>query len=243
MRALPSGSSPHPPRAVLACPREDRIAAREACRSVDDTHSNAPAWTTVLQAIVSPVLRTPLIIVLAILDAGCASSRTQPASRPSDAKALEKFQEETEEYVELHNKLESRLPSLPAPAPPAQVQQHVIALADLIASARRKAKRGDIFVREVEPLIRARAQTVFASVQGGQDKAAIRDEQSERSLEARVNQRYPEDVPVSTVTASVLASLPPLPEVLEYRFLGRHLILMDVGARLIVDYLPDVLPR
>jgi len=123
------------------------------------------------------------------------------------------------------------------------VQQHVIALADLITSARGKAKQGDIFVREVEPLIRERALTVFASVQGGQDKAAIRDEQSERSLEARVNQRYPEDVPVSTVTASVLASLPPLPEVLEYRFLGRHLILIDVGARLIVDYLPDVLPR
>jgi hypothetical protein len=58
-----------------------------------------------------------------------------------------------------------------------------------------------------------------------------------------VNQRYPEDVPVSTVTASVLASLPPLPPILQYRFLGRHLILMDVGARLIADYLPDVLPR
>jgi len=50
-------------------------------------------------------------------------------------------------------------------------------------------------------------------------------------------------VPVSTVTASVLASLPPLPRALEYRFLGRHLILIDVAARLIVDYLPDVLPR
>jgi hypothetical protein len=123
------------------------------------------------------------------------------------------------------------------------VHEHVTALADLITAARRKAKQGDIFVSEVEPLIRARAQTVFASVDGGQDKAGIREEQSERNLEARVNQRYPEDVPVSTVTASVLASLPPLPPILQYRFLGRHLILMDVGARLIADYLPDVLPR
>ena len=196
-----------------------------------------------VQAIVGAVPRTPLIILLAILHAGCASSRTQPASRLSDAKALEEFQEEIGEYVALHNKLESRLPPLPAQAPPAEVDEHVIALADLITSARRKAKQGDIFVSEVEPLIRERAQTVFASVHGGQDTAAIRDEQSERNLEARVNQRYPEDVPVSTVTASVLASLPPLPRVLEYRFLGRHLILIDVAARLIVDYLPDVLPR
>jgi len=167
----------------------------------------------------------------------------QPASRPSDAKAVEEFQAEAEAYSELHNQLESRLPPLPAQPAPAEVHQHVNALADLIASARRQAKQGDIFVSEIEPLIRQRAQTVFASVQGGQDKAAIRDEQSERSLEARVNQRYPEHVPVSTVTASVLVTLPLLPEVLQYRFLGRHLILIDVGARLIVDYLPDVLPR
>jgi len=216
---------------------------RDAGGGVDDTRWNPCGWTGGLQAIVGGVPRTPLIILLAFLCAGCASSRTHPASRPSDAKALEKFQKQTGEYVELHHKLESRLPPLAGPAPAAQVHEHLVALADLITSARRKAKQGDIFVSEVEPLIRERAQTVFASLHGAQDKADIRDEQSERSLPARVNERYPEDVPVSTVTASVLASLPPLPDVLEYRFLGRHLILIDVGARLIVDYLPDVLPR
>ena len=117
------------------------------------------------------------------------------------------------------------------------------AVGDLIISTRRHAKQGDIFVTEVEPLIRERAQTVFASLQGPQDKAAIQEEQSERDVPARVNRRYPDDRPVSTVTASVLASLPPLPPELQYRFLGRHLILIDTGARIIVDYMPDVLPR
>ena len=193
----------------------------------------------------------PLIILLAILYAGCASSRTQPPSRPSaavspidiDAKALEEFQEEIDEYVELHNKLESQLPPLPTQAAPEQVHAHEIALGDLIMSARRRAKQGDIFVSEVEPLIRERAQTVFASPEGAQDKAAIQDEQSERNVAARVNQRYPDDLPLSAVPASVLASLPRLPPELQYRFLGRHLILIDIGARIIVDYMPDVLPR
>jgi len=45
------------------------------------------------------------------------------------------------------------------------------------------------------------------------------------------------------VPASVLVSLPPLPPPLEYRFLRRHLLLIDIGTRIIVDYLPDVLPR
>jgi len=197
----------------------------------------------VLHVIVSDVPRTSLIIVLALLYTGCASSRTQPASRPSDAKALEEFQKKIGEFAELHHQLESQLPPLPSQTPPAQVQAHRTALADLIMSARRPAKQGDIFVSDVEPLIRERAETVFASLQGPQDKADIQEEQSERDVPARVNQRYPDDVPVSTVTAHVLASLPLLPAELQYRFLGRHLILIDTGARIIVDYMPNVLPR
>ena len=204
-----------------------------------------------LHAIVSDVPRTALIILLAILDAGCASTRTQPPSRSSaagslndiDAEALEEFHEETDEYVALHNKLESQLPPLPTQAAPEQLQAHEIGLGDLIVSARRRAKQGDIFERAVEQLIRERAQKVFASLHGAQDNAVIQDEQSERNVAARVNQRYPVDVPISTMTASVLASLPRLPPELQYRFLGRHLILIDVGARIIVDYMPDVLPR
>ena len=201
-------------------------------------------------AIVSDMPCTPLIILLAILYAGCASSRTQP-SRPSaavsptdiDAEAVEEFQEEIDEYVELHNKLESQLPPLPTQAAPEQVHAHEIALGDLIMSARRRAKQGDIFVSEVEPLIRARAQTVFAGPEGAQEKAAIRDEQSERNVAARVNRRYPGGSPLSAVPASVLESLPRLPPELQYRFLGRHLILIDIGTRIIVDYMPEVLPR
>ena len=201
--------------------------------------------------IVSDVPRRAFIILLAILDAGCASTSTQPPSRTSaagspidiDAKALDEFREETDEYVELHNTLESQLPPLPTQAAPEQMRAHGIALGDLIVSKRRRAKQGDIFDSAVDQLIRERAQTVFASLHGARDNVAIQDEQSERNVAARVNQRYPDDVPISTMTASVLASLPPLPPELQYRFLGRHLILIDVGARIIVDYMPDVLPR
>jgi hypothetical protein len=197
------------------------------------------------------VSRTPLIVLVAILDAGCASSRTPPPSRPSavvspsdiDAEAIEEFREETDEYVELRNKLESQLPPLPTQAAPERVHAHAIALGDLIISARQRAKRGDIFVSLIDPLIRARAQTVFARPEGAQDRAAIQDEQSERNVAARVNQRYPDPLPLSAVPASVIASLPRLPPELQYRFIGRHLILIDIGARIIVDYMPDVLPR
>jgi hypothetical protein len=41
----------------------------------------------------------------------------------------------------------------------------------------------------------------------------------------------------------MLAGLPELPPELEYRFLGRHLIIVDVLANLIVDLLHDALPE
>jgi hypothetical protein len=41
----------------------------------------------------------------------------------------------------------------------------------------------------------------------------------------------------------MLAGLPELPGELEYRFLGRDLLLVDVLANLVVDVLHDALPE
>ena len=43
-----------------------------------------------------------------------------------------------------------------------------------------------------------------------------------------------------TYTDSVLMALPTLPKELEFRFVGRDLILRDTHANLIVDFLPNV---
>ena len=192
--------------------------------------------------------RTRLIILLAVLHTGCAG-RTQPAAPPSaavspidEAETLEEFQDEIDEYVELRHTLESQLPSVPPQAAPEQVHAHAIALGELIISARQRAKQGDMFFSQIDSLIRERARAVFARPEGAQYKATIQDEQSERNVAARVNQRYPDDLPLSAVPASVLVSLPLLPSEMQYRFLRRHLILIDSGARIIVDYITEVLP-
>ena len=39
---------------------------------------------------------------------------------------------------------------------------------------------------------------------------------------------------------SLLLNLPKLPKELEYRFVGRELILRDIAANLIVDVIPEV---
>ena len=45
-----------------------------------------------------------------------------------------------------------------------------------------------------------------------------------------------EGAPLMTVPPNILAALPKLPEDLEFRFVNRHMILLDVHANLIVDY-------
>ncbi len=48
---------------------------------------------------------------------------------------------------------------------------------------------------------------------------------------------------MATMPPSLLAVLPRLPKELEYRIIGRFLVLRDVDAALIVDYIPDLIPR
>ena len=48
-------------------------------------------------------------------------------------------------------------------------------------------------------------------------------------------------LPLPTMPAVLLQVLPTLPPQLEYRFIGRALILRDIDAALILDYLPDAI--
>jgi hypothetical protein len=57
-----------------------------------------------------------------------------------------------------------------------------------------------------------------------------------------VNAEYPEKAPLATLPPLILNRLQRLPEGLEYRFLGRDLILHDAKANLIVDFVHEAVP-
>ena len=57
----------------------------------------------------------------------------------------------------------------------------------------------------------------------------------------KVNAKYPENQPKPTMPANLLLNLPTLPEPLEYRVVGQHLLLLDTAADLIVDYILNVI--
>jgi len=160
----------------------------------------------------------------------------------ADAQALASLRERVDDYVALHKKLEATLPHLPKEATPQQIDTNQRALAKLIQAARKEAKPGDVFTPESRAAIHKLMALVFGGPDGKQLRDSIMDENVLRDRALTVNSRYPDTVPLSTVPPQVLAGLPVLPEELEYRFIGHRLILMDVHAHIIIDFVDHAIP-
>ena len=164
---------------------------------------------------------------------------------PADAQALATMIDRLKEYAALRTKIEQSLPKLPKEATPQQIDQNQRALEKLVREARATAKPGDIFTPEARPVIRRLLASVFGGPDGKQLKASIMDENQLAPSAARltVNARYPDTVPLTSVPPQVLQTLPKLTEDLEYRFIGDSIILLDVHAHVIADFIEDVLPK
>jgi hypothetical protein len=174
-----------------------------------------------------------------------ATERVVGPLSPEDAKALATMNDRLREYVDLHIKLERSLPNLPKEATPQQIDKNQRALEKLMRESRTTAKRGDLFTEEARPVIKRLLATVFGGPDGKQLKASIMDENpvDPVALKLTVNGRYPDTVPLTSIPPQVLQTLPKLSEDLEYRFIGDWLILLDVHAHLIADYIDDALPK
>jgi len=184
--------------------------------------------------------RIPLLACLCL--AATASAAEQ--NEPDPAK---EFTKRVGEYVKLHNAQEKDLPPLKGKSDPVEITQHKKALAAAIQHARASGKQGDLFLPIVQPHFRKVIQSEMKGAAGKPARKAAKDgnphvEGPPGKVVVQVNAYYPDDAPVSTVPPSLLLRLPQLPKEVEYRFVGRHLILRDVAANLIVDFIPDVVP-
>jgi hypothetical protein len=178
-------------------------------------------------------------ILLLFMAVGGTQESAQNINR--DARTLKAFSERVDKFVMLHRKLEATLPKLPAETDPDRVYEHQQGLAKLLAEARAGARSGDIFNDETRRLFRRIIAVIVRGPEGRELVAEILDENT-ASVPLRVNGPYPSDVPFSTVPPRLIAALPRLPEELEYRFVGRQLILFDLHAQTIVDFMTNALP-
>jgi hypothetical protein len=136
-------------------------------------------------------------------------------------------------YFELRSSLENGSPALTVTDDPAEIRRAVLALATKIRVAREGAKEGEIFT----PPVAVEFRNALRLETNENTRAAIMDD-NPGEFPHRINGTYPKKKPLSTMPPGVLARLPPLPEDIQYRFLGRHLILLDTRANLILDRIP-----
>ncbi|HJP95572.1 MAG TPA: hypothetical protein VJ875_26725 [Pyrinomonadaceae bacterium] len=164
-----------------------------------------------------------------------------PVITPAEKAAIQAFENEVKEYVNLRNKVREQAPKLSKDATPEQIHAYQKTLEDSMRAARKNAKRGDLFKPEVADYIRRTLKTEFQ----GKDRKEIRDVILDTELQGvilRVNYPYAQSAELSEMPATLLSKLPQLPKEVRYRFVGRNMLLVDRESNVIIDYMPEALP-
>jgi len=186
--------------------------------------------------------RIPAALLIAGALAGCG--RSEPEAVNPTTETLADFSRRVEDYVTLRNNLADSLGPVDVNTSQADIAARAARLADGIQKARTGARQGQLFTPEVSAVIatliqeeyRRRPAPVLETREDQQDELPV-------VFEPKVNQLYPTSFPLATFPPALLPILPQLPEQVEYRIVGRHLILRDVEANLIVDVLRDAMPE
>ena len=186
-------------------------------------------------------------IVVMFLLAGCSARQPQFVSH--DASVMKDFNDRVAKYIDLHKRLAGEIPTLKDKSNPTEIAAHKVALATAIRAARSNAKPGDIFFEGVRPQLLAIIRSEVKGAAGVDARETIKEGNPKlegtatKKMQMVVNAPYPDDAPLSSVPPSLLLKLPKLPEEVDYRFVGRDLILRDVGANIIVDFMTGVIPQ
>ena len=166
---------------------------------------------------------------------------TQAGVNP-DAAVLLDFKARVDKYLEIHKEAAKGAAKLKEAEDPAKIAKAHDALAARIRALRADAQHGDIFTAEIRSKFRRLLAPEMKGEQGREAKATIKaDAPAPASIPFKVNAKYPESQPRPTVPSNVLLNLPTLPEPLEYRIIGKHLVLLDSDADIIVDYIPNAI--
>ena len=178
----------------------------------------------------------------------CAASflllaQSQPPVN-AEAAIQQEFQKRINDYLKLRKTIEGQMPRLKPTASVEKITHHERELAHKIREARRTAGQGDIFSQEISSEFRRLIALAMQGQKTAQVKESLRSSEPEVRTKVRVevNHKYPPGVPLQSTPPTLLVNLPKLPPELAYRVVGRHLLLVDSKANLIVDYIPDAIP-
>jgi hypothetical protein len=160
----------------------------------------------------------------------------QPVNQ--QAAVVAEFNKNVKSYMDVRQKAVSSFQPLKEDADPKTIADREKALGDAIRTVRAGSKAGDILSPAIARVFRRAIKEDFRR-RSAHGKKVMLDEMPH--FRPVLNQTYPSTWPLQTFPATLLAEFPKLPPELEYRFVSDALILRDVKANIVVDYVLDVM--
>jgi hypothetical protein len=178
-----------------------------------------------------------------------AATREKAAEKKAnpDALVLADFQKRIDTYMKVHQQAAKDVPPLKETNDPAKIKTAQEALGARIRALRADAKPGDVLTPEIRNKFRRLMYPEVQGTAGRETKQELKedihekDESIPKKVPLKVNATYPEGDPLPTTPPNVLLNLPKLPKELEYRIIDKNLLLRDVQANIIVDYIPNAI--
>lgn len=201
-----------------------------------------------------------IVMVYAVTACGVVAQRSengQTAPAPStpeqkatassanpDAAVLADFNARLDKYIKLQRTLaKDSIVKLKETKNPAEIVAAQDVLAAKLRAIRMNARQGDIFSPQVAALFKRLIAPELKGREGRETKEALSEEDGETAeVWLKINAVWPASEPLTTTPANILAALPQLPMDVEYRISEkRHLVLRDVDANILVDYIPNAI--
>jgi hypothetical protein len=161
----------------------------------------------------------------------------------ADALVLQDFQKRVSAYMTIHKAAAKDALPIRQTNNPGEIKAAQESLGAAIRMARADAKAGDVLTPEIKNKFRRLMYPTVQGTSGRETKEELeedvheKDEGTPKAVPLKINATYPEGNPLPTTPPNVLKNLPRLPEELEYRIVDKNLIIRDVQANIIVDYI------
>ncbi len=190
-----------------------------------------------------------LVLVLCGVATGQAPerSRTSPPLSAADQKTAKAFQDSVANYLKIKNTAGPDA-NLKHSSDVHEIEKRRDALKGVIRKARPDARQGDLFTSAVSELFQRLLSDTLHGADGNNLRQSLRHAEpvaSAQPAKLAINGDFPNKngQPLQSSPGTLLQSLPVLPKGVEYRLVGKTLVLRDAEANLVIDYLPEAISQ
>jgi hypothetical protein len=189
-------------------------------------------------------LLSALLILVASASAkvtGQTAATAPPVLSPQEKQLIKAFDGHVKDYLKQRGAVKKKLKPLSKDATPEQIDAYQKSFVKELQAMRAGTKQGYIYSPQFTEYVRSVIKTEFPAKDKAEIKEAILEAET-KGVPLKVNYPYPESKELSQVPPTLLLKLPQLPKEVKYRFVGRHLLLVDSDNSMIVDYTLNALP-